>query len=143
MRQIRSYTSTRRRHCPARLVERRRSLGVAPRSRVRILPLSPKCRGLVESLQGDRCGRIPASHTDEGGRRYTGCGSIGWRRATTAARRRAPPGGSWKVDDDGDEALPPQGSGLFAEVVATILSEAVENRRARLTVVQRAFILPE
>ena len=51
-------------------------------------------------------------------------------------------GGSWKVDD-GDEALPPQGSGLSAEVVATILPEAVENRRARLTVVQRAFILPE
>ena len=66
-----------------------------PRSRVRILPLSPKCRGLVESLQGDRGGRIPASHKEEGGRRYTGCGSIGRRRATTAARRRAPPGGSW------------------------------------------------
>ena len=54
MRQIRSYISTRRR--PAGLVERRPSPGVAPRSQVRILPLSLKFWGLIEVLAAAKVG---------------------------------------------------------------------------------------
>ena len=91
MRQIRSYTSTRRRRRSAGLVERRPSLGVATRSRVRILPLSPKCRGW-----SSRCKAIAAEGYRQSTRRKASgdtpavgaSAGVGRREQRAGVRRR-------------------------------------------------------